>query len=64
MTRMKTSHHMSYFGPSMPSSIVPTGLKELTGLLEEANFITLLKTLRFNKCGFPLGHWGVKGQKL
>lgn len=48
---------MSYFGPSLPSSIVTTGLKELTGLLEEANFITLLKTLHFNKYGFPLGPW-------
>lgn len=48
-------------GPSMPSSIVTTGLNELTGLLEEANFITLLKTLRFNKCGYSIGALGCQG---
>ena len=45
----------------MPLSIVTTGLNELTGLLEEANFITLLKTLRFNKCGYSTGALGCQG---
>lgn len=45
----------------MPSSIVFTDLKELTGLLEEANFITLLKTLHFNKCGYSIGALGCQG---
>lgn len=45
----------------MPQPIVTTGLNELTGLLEEANFITLLKTLRFNKCGYSIGALGCQG---
>lgn len=39
----------------MPWPIVTTGLNELTVLLEEANFITLLKTLCFNKGGYSIG---------
>lgn len=48
----------------MPRSIVTTGLNELTGILEEANFITLLKTLRFNKCGYSIGALGCQGPEL
>lgn len=31
------------------------GLSEFSGLLEEANCTTLLRTLRFSKCGFSIG---------
>lgn len=61
VTKMKTSQHTSYFGSFHALSIVTIGLNELTGLREEANFITLLKTLLFNKCGYSIGALGCQG---
>lgn len=55
MTGIKTSPHTLLGHHSGLWSTVIMGLSEFSGLLEEANFITLLRTLRFSKCGYSIG---------
>lgn len=40
------------------------GLSEFPGLLEEANFITLWRTLCFSKCGYSIGDSECQGPEV